>query len=94
MKIHRLIRWLVAAICLSFAHSPVLAAEFPTLRLAYKADIASLDPHAIAEATQLDLLSNVYQGLVRFDHSGKVLPALAVRWEQRGDTHLALSPAP
>lgn len=85
MKIHRLIRWLVAAICLSFAHSPVLAAEFPTLRLAYKADIASLDPHAIAEATQLDLLSNVYQGLVRFDHSGKVLPALAVRWEQRGD---------
>lgn len=46
----------------------------------------SLDPTAAATASiSLLLLGNVYEGLVRLDPTGKVVPALAKSWEQSPD---------
>lgn len=44
------------------------------------ADIPSLDPHATFDDTSSVVLVNIYEGLVRFDRSFRLAPALALRW--------------
>lgn len=45
----------------------------------------SLDPAVVQDGDTLDLLQNVYEGLVAWDENSRVVPALAERWEVSPD---------
>jgi len=62
------------------------AAAAATLRWAAEADAASLDPYTRDEVTQLSLLGNVYEPLVRRAADLSLEPGLAVSWEQSAPT--------
>lgn len=58
-----------------------LAAE-RTLRLCDDvSDPSGLDPHFAFDNKTDDILNQIYEGLVRFDADGRIVPALAERWE-------------
>lgn len=54
-----------------------------TLTLAVRSDVTGVypNPPIQSEAFTIDVASNVFEGLVRFDRSFKPQPALAVTWE-------------
>ena len=57
-----------------------------TLRLCDDvSDPAGLDPHFVFDNKTDDILNQIYEGLVRFDVEGRIVPALAERWEAEGD---------
>lgn len=53
-----------------------------TLRWASQGDILTLDPHAQNEGLTIAASSYVYEPLVQYDKDFKIIPALAVSWEQ------------
>jgi len=59
------------------------AAGTPTLRLGYYEDIQSPDPDVQYDIPGLELVNNVYEGLVRYPYgnSTKILPWLATSWK-------------
>ncbi|MGE0724064.1 MAG: ABC transporter substrate-binding protein [Alphaproteobacteria bacterium] len=68
---------LIALIALACAATGSPAA---TLRWAGTSDAGSLDPHSLAEAIQLAILGNVYDGLVRRTVDLQPAPGLATSW--------------
>lgn len=52
-----------------------------TLFLAMEQDVLTLDPHLHDDSVTHSVLSNVYDPLVTFDRSMRVVPALAESWE-------------
>lgn len=52
-----------------------------TLKWASRADIFSLDPVSIASTSNLAFLNHIYEGLVRYDKTFGIEPALATEWE-------------
>ncbi|WP_202411649.1 ABC transporter substrate-binding protein [Paracandidimonas lactea] len=61
-------------LCLSAAHAE-------TLRWGPARDIGSMDPYAYGDSFAINVLSNVYEGLVRYNRDLKIEPALAASWE-------------
>jgi peptide/nickel transport system substrate-binding protein len=51
------------------------------LRVAVAEDLASFDPHAQNTVLAYQILSSVYEPLVRLDRSMRPVPALAISWE-------------
>src|SRR5437763_581713 len=45
------------------------------------AEPSSFDPVTITDPTTIELLQNVYEGLVQYDSENRLLPCLAERWE-------------
>lgn len=80
-----------AAVCLSAAALGAVkagsATSAPTLRLGYYEDIQSPDPDIQYDIPGLELVNNVYEGLVRyqFGNSTKILPWLATGWKISSD---------
>ena len=60
-------------------------AKAQEFRFAYSSDVSSLDPQSNAVQFTLGLLSNVYEGLVRYDKNLKIEPALATSWSPNSD---------
>ena len=58
------------------------AAEAATLRWGAQRDIGSLDPDSFGDTFTLAFLNHIYEGLVRYDATLKVEPALATSWER------------
>lgn len=58
------------------------AAEAATLRWGAQRDIGSLDPDSFGDTFTLAFLNHIYEGLVRYDATLKVEPALASSWER------------
>ncbi|WP_264778047.1 ABC transporter substrate-binding protein [Deinococcus aetherius] len=58
------------------------AAQTPggVLRAGMQADPVGLDPHVTEATSTRNQLENVYDTLVAFDNSGRIVPALATRW--------------
>ncbi len=56
-------------------------ADAATLRWGGQRDIGSLDPDSFGDTFTLAFLNHVYEGLVRYDGTLKVEPALATSWE-------------
>ncbi len=56
-----------------------VAAE--TLKWAGRADIFSLDPNSVPSTSNLAFLNHIYEGLVRYDKTFGIEPALATKWE-------------
>ncbi len=78
---------LVARVLILFtigATSPLISGvvHANTLHVASKSDIISLDPHALVESLQLDVLGNVYEPLVGRDRQDRLVPRLATSWRQ------------
>ena len=63
-----------------------LAQAKNTLRFAEGQEINSMDPHAARDDFALSLLSNVYEGLIRWNKDLKLEPALAESWDIISDT--------
>src|SRR5215208_5239217 len=63
-----------------------LGAQAQTVRIANQGDALSLDPHSLNESLQLDVLGNVYEGLVGRDKNLALVPALATSWKQMSPT--------
>jgi peptide/nickel transport system substrate-binding protein len=68
-----------AAVCLGLALAAA-AADARTLRWARTADALTLDPHAQNEGPTHNLNHQIYEPLLIRDHTGKVIPTLAVSW--------------
>jgi len=64
---------------------PVVAGDGKTLRMAYDADPASLDPHEQLSGATLQLSHLVFDPLVRFRQDLTLEPRLAKSWEQIDD---------
>ncbi len=61
------------------------SAEAKTLRLNVEADPATLSPIQNSELISGDIIDNMYEGLTAIDKDGKVVPALAERWQAHED---------
>ncbi len=57
------------------------ALQAETVKWASRADIYSLDPNSIPSTSNLAFLNHIYEGLVRYDKTFKLEPALATEWE-------------
>lgn len=55
------------------------------LRAGMQADPVGLDPHTTQATSTRNQLENVYDTLVAFDSSGRIVPALATRWKASAD---------
>ncbi|MFC4454129.1 ABC transporter substrate-binding protein [Deinococcus sonorensis] len=55
------------------------------LRAGMQADPVGLDPHVTEATSTRNQLENVYDTLVAFDSSGKIVPSLATRWTASKD---------
>ena len=71
---------LIAAALLLSASSLAAHAE-NTLKWASRADIYSLDPNSIPSTANLAFLNHIYEGLVRYDKTFGIEPALATEWQ-------------
>lgn len=69
---------LAAALAISVS-ATALQAE--TVKWASRADIFSLDPNSIPSTSNLAFLNHIYEGLVRYDPTFQLEPALATEWE-------------
>ena len=49
------------------------------------ADPSSLDPQVATDAAALAVISNIYEGLVRQDNTGKIVPGVAKDWKEESD---------
>ena len=83
MSVKTYLKILLIASCAALATG---AASAKTLRFAEAQEISSMDPHAARDDFTLSLLSNVYEGLVRWNRDLKLEPALAESWETISDT--------
>jgi peptide/nickel transport system substrate-binding protein len=68
---------LAASVLLAGCGNPPLPRE---VRIAYESDALTLDPMRFQDDTSRSVQSNVYEGLVAFDRSMNLVPALAVGW--------------
>ena len=85
MKIHKIIPLLI--FCLT-ACGPETGKYRDFLRLRLKDDPSTLDPAYIVDVPGGALAAKIYNGLVRFDRDGKIVPDLATRWEVSDDGRL------
>ncbi|MBD9527664.1 MULTISPECIES: ABC transporter substrate-binding protein [Paracoccus] len=69
---------LAAALALSVS---AFAAQAETVKWASRADIYSLDPNSIPSTSNLAFLNHIYEGLVRYDKTFGLEPALATEWQ-------------
>jgi peptide/nickel transport system substrate-binding protein/oligopeptide transport system substrate-binding protein len=78
MKIYKLI--LLFALCIQGCGRE-MEENTGFLHLRLKDDPSTLDPAYIVDVPGGALAAKIYNGLVRFDRDGKVVPDLALRWE-------------
>ena len=74
----------LAALALSV--SAVAAHAENTVKWGSRADIYSLDPNSVPSTANLAFLNHIYEGLVRYDKTFGLEPALATEWELVDDT--------
>lgn len=69
---------LAAALALGVS---ALAVNAETVKWGSRADIYSLDPNSIPSTSNLAFLNHIYEGLVRYDKTFGLEPALGTEWE-------------
>lgn len=63
-----------------FSHRAATQAS-GTLRYPLNSDITTLDPAKVQDVDYIDLLSNVFEGLVSYDENNQIVGQLAEKWE-------------
>ncbi len=82
-RLYRVGLAMVAVLCVGAATTRSADAKF--LRLNVVADPATLSPIMNSELVSGDIIDNMYEGLTAIDKDGKVVPALAERWQAHED---------
>jgi peptide/nickel transport system substrate-binding protein len=77
--------WTAVTVFLLALHAGC-GAHAQTVRVAYQADVLSMDPHALGDTLQLSLTGNVYEPLVGRNKDLSLAPALATSWRQVSPT--------
>ncbi|MEO6984143.1 MAG: ABC transporter substrate-binding protein [Paralcaligenes sp.] len=62
-----------------------ISANAETLKWGAARDIGSMDPYSYGDSFAINVLNNVYEGLVRYNKKLQIEPALAVSWELVSD---------
>lgn len=70
-----------AAMALALTTAMAAPAIAATMRWAPQRDIVSMDPYSYGDTFTLSVLNHVYEGLVRYDATLQIEPALAEKWE-------------
>lgn len=78
-------RFKVILLALLLAASAAAQNYGGVLRAGFQTDPVGLDPHITNATSTRNMLENTYEGLVRFDNSLQVLPALAESWSASED---------
>jgi peptide/nickel transport system substrate-binding protein len=91
MTTTRAVRAALAATCLALA---VLPLQAKTLRFSSQGDITTIDPHGNNEGFTNAYLDNIYETLVTRGKDLKVIPCLAVSWQQVNPTTMRLKLRP
>ena len=86
LRILTAIRPLALIVAVGTAFLSIHTASAVELKWAAQNDILTLDPHAQNHATTNNMVSHVYEPLVRFDKNYKVEPALATSWQSTSPT--------
>src|SRR4029077_13397183 len=81
-------QFMVAAFAAASTTIAAVPAQAVTLKWAAQNDILTLDTHSQNHATTNGIMQHVYEGLVRYDKSFKVEPALATKWEYVNPTQI------
>ncbi|MEO6324763.1 MAG: ABC transporter substrate-binding protein [Thermoanaerobaculia bacterium] len=81
----RSVWWVGVAVLAVGCHTAAKPKESDTLHLAMEEDVIPLDPHLHDDSVTHSVLSNVFDSLVTFDRSMRIVPALATRWENPSD---------
>jgi peptide/nickel transport system substrate-binding protein len=76
----------IVASALFAACLTAISASAETLRWGSNRDIVSLDPYSYGDSFTINVLNNVYEGLVRYNRDLKIEPALATSWQVMSDT--------
>jgi peptide/nickel transport system substrate-binding protein len=75
---------MVKVAAVAFALALALPVQAQTMRWAIDRPLATLDPHATADALTLGVLGNIHEGLVRRAPDLSLEPALATEWRAVG----------
>ncbi len=62
-----------------------MSASAETLKWGAARDIGSMDPYSYGDSFTINVLNNVYEGLVRYNGKLQIEPALAVSWKMVSD---------
>lgn len=73
-----MLKSVVTALALSVS---AIAVQAETVKWGSRADIYSLDPNSVPSTANLAFLNHIYEGLVRYDKTFGLEPALATEWE-------------
>ena len=89
MSQHFTARRLTLLLCLALPAGLASTAQAQTyggiLRAGMQADPVNLDPHVTQATSTRNQIENVYDTLVAFDPSGKIMPSLATKWTTSKD---------
>jgi ABC-type transport system substrate-binding protein len=61
------------------------AAASNTFRYPLTTDPTTLDPATVQDGTTIDLLQQIYEGLVKWDENNKIVPNIAEKWDVSPD---------
>ncbi|HEU0229097.1 MAG TPA: ABC transporter substrate-binding protein [Burkholderiaceae bacterium] len=86
MQISRFIKHTALASALALGLGLGHAATAKTFRWSYQGDVNSLDPMSLNETFTLGFQNSFYEPLVTYDKDLKLVPALAVKWENPSPT--------
>ena len=56
-----------------------------TLRYPLTTDPTTLDPATVEDGTTIDMLQQVYEGLVKWDENNQIVPNIAEKWDVSKD---------
>jgi ABC-type transport system substrate-binding protein len=64
---------------------PAGGAKGDVLRYPISVEPSSLDPVTITDPATIEMVQNIYEGLVRFDAANRIVPCLAEKWDVSAD---------
>src|SRR4051794_3919075 len=77
LKVARMAIYWSCTLVAAIASVATPAAE---LRIGLSADVTTMDPHFVAAQPNLTVQMHVFDGLVRIDERGRIIPGVAASW--------------
>ncbi len=66
-------------------NTPNIVTSANTLRYAITSEPTTLDPATVRDGTTIDLLQQLYEGLVKWDATNQLVPGMAEKWDISAD---------
>jgi peptide/nickel transport system substrate-binding protein len=78
--VHRRSSAVLYLVCGLWLYSGAASSPAAELRIGLSADVTTMDPHFVAAQPNLTVQQHVFEGLVRIDERGRVIPGVAQSW--------------